>query len=118
MSLTDGQRAHLEHRLVEERERVIAMLRDIERRFSQTERDEDGDLSTVPLHPADKGTDAFGRELDAAEETRISGELAEIDAALERLYRAPERFGRDERTGEEIPFERLELIPRARARSG
>jgi RNA polymerase-binding transcription factor DksA len=35
---------------------------------------------------------------------------------LERLYEDPERFGRDERTGDEIPFERLELIPWARRR--
>jgi RNA polymerase-binding transcription factor DksA len=47
---------------------------------------------------------------------RLSRELAEIDAALERLYRKPERYGHDERTGEEIPFERLDPIPWARAR--
>ena len=38
----------------------------------------------------------------------------EIDGALERLYRDPKRFGVCERTGEPIPFARLDLIPWAR----
>jgi len=37
-----------------------------------------------------------------------------IDAALERLYQAPEKFGRCEDTGKDIPFARLDLIPWAR----
>ena len=53
-------------------------------------------------------------ELDAANATRISNELAEIDAALERLYETPEKFGICEETGKDIPFRRLELIPWAR----
>ena len=114
MPLSGGQRTHLERRLLEERERVGTALGRLGRRFAETEQDADGDLSNFPLHPADQGTDEFDRQLDSAEETRVSRELAEIDAALERLYEDPERFGRDERTGDEIPFERLELIPWAR----
>jgi RNA polymerase-binding transcription factor DksA len=53
-------------------------------------------------------------ELQAANATRISRELAEIDAALDRLHRSPDRFGVCEHTGEAIPFERLDVIPRAR----
>jgi RNA polymerase-binding transcription factor DksA len=40
--------------------------------------------------------------------------LFEIDAALDRLHRAPERFGVCEDTGKDIPFERLDVIPWAR----
>lgn len=116
MPLSSDQRDRLERRLLDERERATADLARLSRRFAETEQDEDGDLSKVPFHPADKGTDEFDRELAAQEETRVSRELAEIDAALERLYAAPERFGLDERTGEEIAFERLELIPWARRR--
>ena len=47
-------------------------------------------------------------DLNAARET---AELAEIDAALERLYQRPEDYGRCERTGTPIPFERLDLVP-------
>jgi len=116
MSLSDDQRAHLEHRLLDERARVVTALGRLGERFAETEQDAAGDLSKMPLHPADEGTDEFDRELDAAEETRLSRELAAIDAALERLYQHPEQFGRDERTHEEIPFERLDVIPWARQR--
>jgi RNA polymerase-binding transcription factor DksA len=44
----------------------------------------------------------------------LTVELEEIDAALERLYHSPQDFGRDERTGHDIPFERLDVIPWAR----
>ena len=114
MPLSNDQRSRLERRLLEERERTAATLGRLSQRFAETEQDDDGDLSKVPFHPADKGTDAFDREFDAVQETRLSHELAEIDAALDRLYREPDKFGQDERTGEDIPFERLELIPWAR----
>jgi DnaK suppressor protein len=45
---------------------------------------------------------------------RASRELEEIDAALQRLYEHPDRFGLSETTGEPIPFERLDVIPWAR----
>ena len=41
-------------------------------------------------------------------------QLAEIDAALERLYKRPDEYGRCERTGKPIPFKRLDLVPWAR----
>jgi RNA polymerase-binding transcription factor DksA len=63
---------------------------------------------------ADQGTDTIDRELGALDASRLSRELEEIDAALDRLYRDPDNFGRDERTGAEIPFERLDVIPWAR----
>lgn len=115
MSLTAGQREILRHRLDEERKRALAMLnRDLSEGADESERDRAGDLSAVPLHPADLGTDTMNAELQAADETRLSSELAEIDAALERLYSAPEEFGICDDTGRQIPFERLKMIPWAR----
>ena len=116
MPLSDSQRDQLERLLLAERERVTAALDRLGVRFAETEQDEDGDLSKLPFHPADLGTDESDRQVDAGEETRLDRALHEIDAALERLYRDPASFGRDERTGEDIPFERLELIPWARRR--
>jgi RNA polymerase-binding transcription factor DksA len=58
----------------------------------------------------------FDRELDAQEASRLSRELQAIDDALERLYHSPKLFGRDERNGDDIPFERLDEIPWARTR--
>lgn len=114
MPLTTEQRTHLEKRLHEERERATQLLNGIlADRSSTSEQDAAGDLSLMPFHPADIGTDAMNEELDESNATRASRELAEIDAALERLYRTPAQFGLCD-DGSEIPFERLDIIPWAR----
>ena len=115
MPLTDTQRAHLEKRLQEERGRLRPALDSTLADQSQAdEQERAGDLTTMPFHAGDRGTDTFDTELDAANATRISREIEEIDAALDRLYRTPERFGLCEATGRPIPFGRLDLIPWAR----
>lgn len=115
MPLSSSQRREIETRLQEERRRAEADLaRSIGERSASSEQERAGDLSVVPLHPADLGTDAMQSELEASNATRVSRQLAEIDAALERLYAHPEQFGVCEDTGGEIPFARLRLIPWAR----
>jgi RNA polymerase-binding transcription factor DksA len=115
MPLTGEQRSHLERRLRDERERTLQLLnRIVGERSEGSEQDVTGDLSVAPFHPADLGTDTMSEELDVSNATRASRELAEIDAALERLYAEPEKFGRCEDTEKEIPFERLDMIPWAR----
>ena len=115
MSLTPQQRRVVERRLQEERERAVrALNRTVAESAGDTEQDRSGDLTSVPLHPADLGTDTMQAELDASNVTRTSREFAEIEDALERLYAKPERFGICEDTGQQIPFERLEIIPWAR----
>ena len=119
MPLTTKQRAHLERRLLDDRARALRLLnRDVAENEDSTQQDEAGDLSKVPFHPADRGTDTMNSELEASNETRISRELAEIDAALERLYERPNEFGVCEDTGKDIPFERLDMIPWARTCGG
>jgi RNA polymerase-binding transcription factor DksA len=115
MPLTDAQRRYLERRLQEERSRL---QRDLDRSLAvqeqEDEQDRAGNLTKYPFHAADLGTDTMDTELQASNETRISGELADIEAALDRLYRTPERFGICEETGQPIPFERLDIVPWAR----
>lgn len=115
MPLTSAQRERLEHRLKEEREQTVRSLnRSVSDHSQASDQEQSGDLSTMPFHPADIGTDTMDEELAASNATRMSRELSEIDAALERLYHAPDSFGICEDTGAEIPFERLLLIPWAR----
>lgn len=115
MPLTSAQRQHFEKRLQEERSRALGLLnRDVDLRADASEQDRSGDLTKVPFHMADLGTDAMQTELDASNATRVSREIADIDDALDRLYREPERFGICADTGEDIPLERLEVIPWAR----
>jgi RNA polymerase-binding transcription factor DksA len=100
--------------LQEERARALELLNGIVAdRSGSSEQEGAGDLSLMPLHLADLGTDTMDEELDESNATRVSRELTEIDAALERLYKTPAKFGRCE-DGREIPFERLDIIPWAR----
>ena len=115
MSLTVEQRTHLEHRLRDERARAVQLLNGIAtERGAESQQEEAGDLSLMPTHLADLGTDTMNQELDESNATRASRELSDIDAALERLYKTPEKFGLCEESGREIPFERLVVIPWAR----
>jgi DnaK suppressor protein len=116
MTLSKTQLKHLERRLTEERARALeALNRSVAESSGSTDQERSGDLTSMPLHMADVGTDTMQEELDASNQTRISRELAEIDAALQRLYESPDRFGLSEATGTQIPFERLDAIPWARS---
>jgi RNA polymerase-binding protein DksA len=71
-----------------------------------------GNLSDVPVHPADLSADTYEEEvsLDLLEhQDRL---LAEINDALTRIERGT--FGRCEKCGQEIPRERLQALPYAR----
>ena len=115
MTLSAKQLEHLERRLKEERSRALSTLnRSVDEFAGSTDQERSGDLTSMPLHMADVGTDTMQEEIEASNETRISRELADIDDALSRLYKSPDRFGISESTGAPIPFERLDAIPWAR----
>jgi DnaK suppressor protein len=114
MALTEEQRHRLEERLREERARVLSVLRRFEEDNATSLTAASGDLSDYPFHVADHGTDSYDQEMDTVQAERASRELEEIDDALRRLYEAPDRFGICENTGDQIPLERLEIIPWAR----
>ena len=116
MHLTDKQRDHLARRLHAERERVVGALAHLGEQSLAAERDMERHDPNAVLR-AEHEPDVYNQALDALELSRLSRELGEIDDAVQRLEGDPERFGHDERTGEEIPFERLDLIPWARTRA-
>jgi RNA polymerase-binding transcription factor DksA len=108
------QRAHLEQRLLRERERALKALAKFDEHAKVADREEDGDLTLYPFHPADQGTDTIEQEKDfllASKEGRL---VYWIDDALRRLYREPDRFGRCMECDREIAFERLDIVPWAR----
>jgi RNA polymerase-binding transcription factor DksA len=119
MALSDVDRERLERRLKEERVRTTRLLgRLVADQSAASEQDRAGDLTKMPFHIADLGSDAMEAELAASNATRLSNELAAIDAALERLYGAPAQFGICEDTGAEIPLAWLDVIPWARTCDG
>ena len=71
-----------------------------------------GNLSHVPIHMADLGSDSFEQEFTLGLLENDEQRLKEIDAALERIGQW--RFGRCEECEKVISKERLEALPYAR----
>lgn len=71
-----------------------------------------GDLSTVPYHMADVGSDNFEHEFTLGLIENEEEELREIDEALERLEKRT--YGICESCSKPIPKSRLKIIPYAR----
>jgi len=103
------------------RQRLFALLSRLERDRSQlkdealraTGGEASGSLSDVPLHLADLGSHAFEEDLTLdllKNEERI---LEEIQAALARMDQGV--FGRCETCRQEIPRDRLHVLPYARS---
>lgn len=108
------QRAHLERRLLQERERALRALAQFEEIGRIAQRTEDGDLSLYPLHLADEGTDTLEQETEFLLASKEGRQLYWIDDALRRFYREPDSFGLCFECRREIGFERLDIVPWAR----
>jgi RNA polymerase-binding transcription factor DksA len=101
------------NRLQSEQERVEGLIKNLrDEGLDQEEADQVGDLSHIPQHQGDQGSGLFEREKDLAILEQLEKELAEIEAALQRLDQGT--YGIDELTGEPIAPERLEARPSAR----
>ena len=99
-------------RLASEQERVSGLIESL----SSEGLDEEaaaqvGDNPHV-TDPADQGSELFEREKDVAILEQLENDLAEIEAALQRLDDGT--YGVDEVTGDPIASERLEAYPVAR----
>ena len=100
-------------RLQSDQERVQGLIEGLrDEGLDQEEANQVGDLSHLPQHQADQGSEVFEREKDMAILEQLERELAEIEAALQRLDEGT--YGVDEVTGEPIAPERLEAYPIAR----
>lgn len=71
-----------------------------------------GDLSSMPIHMADMGTDNFEQEFSLGLMDSERKLLNEINHALQRIFDG--KYGLCEGTGKEIPKPRLEAVPWAR----
>jgi RNA polymerase-binding transcription factor DksA len=71
-----------------------------------------GNLSNMPIHMADLGTDNFEQELSLNLLQNEEQVLEEISAALDRIDQGT--FGRCEECQAEIPKARLQAVPYAR----
>ena len=112
-SLTATERESFRDALLLKRREIFQNVFEIEGEALKKSRlDATGDLSSMPIHMADIGTDNYEQEfaLDLMDsERRI---LREIDEALQRLEDGT--YGTCEGTGEPIPKARLRAQPWAR----
>ncbi|TSB46342.1 TraR/DksA C4-type zinc finger protein [Alkalicoccobacillus porphyridii] len=74
-----------------------------------------GELSQYDNHPADSGSELYEREKDMALYAQVRHEYDEVQRALTKLNEGT--YGVCEKTGEDIPLERLQANPIARTAS-
>lgn len=100
--------------LAAERGRLVALVSALDNQGVrlETEAASTSELSASGQHPADVGTETFERERDLTILADAERELAEVEAAFDRL--AEGRYGACEWCGQPIPAERLEAMPATR----
>ncbi len=110
--MKDATLERLKIKLLERRRQLLGDFDNIRTNSLSRKDDTSGDLSTMPIHMADIGSDTFEKEfaLDIIESEQE--ELREIDAALARL--ADGSFGVCEVCGKNLPYQRLVALPYAR----
>ena len=106
--LTTQQLNQLTKQLKEEKEELKALLHGEEGNLENA-RENIGELSIYDNHPADMGTELFEREKDLALEDHHESEMEKINLALQAIQDGT--YGRCKVCGNDIVFERLEVIP-------
>jgi len=99
-------------RIADEQARVEGLIAGLREELGTSENEDVSELSDYDQHPADLGTETFEREKDLSILEQLEAELAELQAALERIDNGT--YGIDEVTGEPIDPARLEVLPAAR----
>ncbi len=112
-SLTFADTEHFKQMLLEKRREILRNVNEFEDEALKKSRlDAAGDLSSMPIHMADIGTDNYEQEFALGLMDSERKLLKEIDEALERIEQ--QTYGICEGTGKPIPKVRLEAQPWAR----
>ena len=104
---------HFEKRLLDERRRAVAQVQQFGDVLRTSQEEAEGETSSWRFHMADEGTDTFEREQSFLLASREGRLLWNIDGALRRMYRSPDRYGHCSECGTRIGYERLDAIPYA-----
>ena len=100
-----------ERLLQQRRQFLLRNIRRLEDEACRKGSDAAGDLSTIPLHPADLATDTQQQDMSLVFMENENVRLQDIEEALERIR--DDRFGLCEECDREIVIERLRAIPYA-----
>lgn len=96
--------------LLELRQKLIVNVNYMEdEALGKSRQDASGDLSNVPIHMADIGTDNYERDLTIGLIQNGEEELRAIDEALERI--GDKTYGTCEECGKKISKTRLTALP-------
>ncbi|MEZ6121231.1 MAG: TraR/DksA family transcriptional regulator [Pirellulaceae bacterium] len=96
-------------RLLMLRARLRGDVSAMEQNSLRKNRSEMGEMSTVPLHMADVGSDNFEQEFTLSLMQNDGATLSKIEAALERIEDGV--YGSCEECGAAVPKTRLNAIP-------
>jgi DnaK suppressor protein len=112
-SLTSADTEHFKQLLLEKRKEILRNVNEFEDEALKKSRlDATGDLSSMPIHMADLGTDNYEQEFALGLMDSERKLLREIDNSLGRIEEGT--YGICEGTGKPIPKARLEAQPWAR----
>ena len=112
-SLTSADTEHFKQILLEKRREILRNVNEFEDEALKKSRlDAAGDLSSMPIHMADIGTDNYEQEFALGLMDSERKLLREIDDALGRIEQ--KTYGICEGTGKPIPKARLEAQPWAK----
>ncbi len=112
-SLTSADTEHFKQMLLEKRREILRNVNEFEDEALKKSRlDASGDLSSMPIHMADIGTDNYEQEFALGLMDSERKLLREIDDALGRIEQRT--YGICEGTGKPIPKARLEAQPWAK----
>jgi RNA polymerase-binding protein DksA len=104
---------HFQQLLLEKRREILVNVNEMEDEALKKSRlDASGDLSSMPIHMADIGTDNYEQEFALGLMDSERKLLREVDDALQRID--DHAYGICEGTGKPIPKARLEAQPWAR----
>jgi DnaK suppressor protein len=112
-TLTAADIEHFKQMLLEKRGEILANVNEMEDETLKKSRlDAAGDLSSMPIHMADIGSDNYEQEFTLGLMDSERKLLKEIDDALQRVEQGT--YGICEGTGRQIQKARLEAQPWAR----
>ncbi len=112
-NLTPEDLAHFQELLLQKRREIIGSVSEIrDEALKSSLMDASGDLSSMPIHMADLGSDTYEQEFDLDLMDSERKLLHEIDDALRRIDK--NTYGLCEATGKPIRKARLEAQPWAR----
>ncbi|WP_051688225.1 TraR/DksA C4-type zinc finger protein [Desulfofalx alkaliphila] len=104
------QLQYLKHLMLKEKQQQLERIRSInEGGLGESMDNSFGELSTIDNHPGDVGTEMFERSKDFALKEQASTVIKAIDKAMQAMNEGT--YGKCERCGANIPYERLEAMP-------